>query len=153
MSEESPDTHLPAPSNRHKFPLGHKFGRGNPMGRAVNLLRVQIIRSLKAGKTIPRVMERLEQLAFDDLPSGKDVDPKVQLAALKELLCRGVGKATEFKVIEDNRAVASPPASIEEWVERLSRLGIPHEAWPPIIREAYRKKAASRVIEPEKGAS
>jgi hypothetical protein len=172
MSDESLNTGLPVPSNRHKFPLGHKFGRGNPMGRATGLFRAQIVKELKSGRRIPRLIRRLVHLSNGAVPvrlrvkkkeeaTGAEatvqetvwvpVDPAVQLNAIKELLSRGVGKATEFKVIEDNRAASSPPASIEEWVERLTRLGLPVESWPLVIREAHRrKKVEGRVIEEPK---
>jgi hypothetical protein len=71
----------------------------------------------------------------------------VRVAAIKVLLGYAFGKPDQtVNVNRPERAAHS--ASLEEWVERLTHAGIPLEGWPLVIREAHRRKVASRVIEP-----
>jgi hypothetical protein len=173
MTSQSGNSDAPEHHGPHRFGPGNKFGRGNPLARATQLFRSQIIKELKAGKRIPRLMRRLFHLASGAVPvrmrvnetdkeSGKitvrqqtiwmPVEPATQLNAIKELLSRGVGKATEFKVIED--ASARPPVvvSVEAVAAVLDRLGVPPDRQPPEVQEYRRRKAESRVLEPPQQA-
>src|SRR5687767_621575 len=105
-----------------KFLPGHRFARGGAVPRSIQQFRTQIVGQLKLGRSIPRLIRRLEQLASGSVPmrvrtKKKDattgvetteretvwvpVDPAVQVAAIKELLARAVGKSTEYKVTQD----------------------------------------------------
>ena len=151
-----------------KFLPGHRFARGGAVPRAIQQFRTQIVRQLKMGRSIPRLVKRLEQLASGAVPirlrtkkvdqatkkvtweretAWMPVDPAVQVAAIKELLSRAVGKSTEFKVVQDVTPQAPVVVSVEAAAAVCDRLGIPPEKQPLEVQE-WRKRANSRVLEP-----
>lgn len=145
-----------APDGR--FAKGNKLGRGNPIVRASQMFRVQVVRELKAKRSIPRLIQRLQHLANGSVPiyqkgeDGKrrrvwlDVDPAVQLNAIKELLNRALGKSTDYKVIEDASSATKVGNDLARLVTALRALGTPKEMWPPAAVEYERKQVAVTVV-------
>ena len=121
---------------------------------------------MKIGRSIPRLVKRLKTIAFKgarpvllrekDQETGKvttrtvwmPVSDSVQLAAIQELMSRGLGKSTVFKVIEDVTPQAPVVMSVETIAAALDRLGVPPDRQPPEVQEFRRRKVESRVLEP-----
>jgi hypothetical protein len=155
------DTLPPGHGPGGRFAKGNRLGRGNPRARAVELYRTQIIRKLKIEGAIPKIVDVLLEVALEgtapvrvrrtDKVTGKRrrvvrhlrVGDKSRMTALQELLSRAVGKATEFKVIEDNRPDPSSSApDLVVVVGALQQMGLPPEHWPVVAREYHARQLA-----------
>jgi hypothetical protein len=152
MSDESLNTGLLEPSGRHKFPAGNKFGRGNPMAKAVNRFRRDIIKNLRKGKSVPKIIRRMKQLAGipdeGDEPI-RDVEPAVQLAALKELLSRAVGKADQTVNVKDV-GPAKPTYNLDQLIAAVIAAGGDPDRFPMLA--AHRRKLLEAKVSNPKEA-
>jgi hypothetical protein len=125
-----------------KFAKGHKFGGyASEINRLAKKMRFRLVKLAAQGKNVETLHGQLMHDATDPSNPGA-----VRVAAAKVLLGYCVGKPDQTLNVElEHRA--SHDASLEEWVERLTRLGVPPAAWPLVVREHHRKEVASRVIE------
>lgn len=170
MENESQDTNGYTSTGRHKFPKGNKYGKGNPLGRVTKLFRVQLVRGLKTEEAVPKLVNRLMEMALDGTRPVKvrkkikgslkfkrvirhlPVNERVQLVAIQELLSRAVGKSTEFKVIDDNREgqeKKQAPVDFALQAQFLKRVNSPLEDWPPPVRE-WQKNQDAKALEAPK---
>lgn len=78
------------------FGPGHKFARGSPYARKVKALRAQIVRFLDRGK-----IWDIAEMLFTEAIEKKNV------IAAKELLDRGLGKATQPVELNDNETLSA----------------------------------------------
>jgi hypothetical protein len=144
MSEPLPTVDVRGRDSGGKFGRNNDFARGNPLNRLAQSLKAKMIRRFAQSGDADRVYEKLIEDATSDEKSA--AAGMVRVAAIKVLLGYAFGKPDQ--TVNVNRPErAAPSASLEEWVERLTRLGIPPDAWPLVIREAHRRKVESRVVE------
>jgi hypothetical protein len=149
-----------------KFLRGNALGRGGAVPRAIQMFRAQVVRELRMGRSVPRLVRKLKTMAFagsrpvrlrkKDPETGKvtretvwmPVTDSTQLAAIMELLSRAIGKSTQFKVVQNQDATPRPTYSLDQMVVALETLGVPEERWPPMLREHRRRRVESKVTEP-----
>jgi|GEM_PF-1360876 hypothetical protein len=111
--------------------MAYKKGEsGNPLGRPAGLAEI----NWKALKACPEVMDELISLALD-----RDVDNKIRIAAMKEVLDRGMGKSIQSIRLED-KTVQEPSKMATQDLELMLQGGI------DILKEQIRQQVKSEIL-------